>query len=123
MWLHTLMFESPVLLEAPALLASKATVPTLQKGPGARGWGCSGVPLLLMEPQSSSSRSNKWAETTAQISRLKGAALGLVSPQGPFLLTAKRTRGAGEEGTLLFLNHSSVPIPRAGLCTHTVQES
>lgn len=39
MWLHTLMLETPVLLKAPALLAGKATVPTLQKGPGARGWG------------------------------------------------------------------------------------
>lgn len=123
MWLHTLMFESPVLLEASALLAGKTTVPTLQKGPGARGGGSSGVPPLLMEPQSSSSRSNEWAQATVQISRLQGAALGLVSPQGPFLLTAKGTGGAGEEATLLLLSHSRVPVTGAGLCTPTVQES
>lgn len=122
MWLHTLMLEPPMLLKAPALFAGKATVPTLQEGPGARGWGCSGMPPFLMEPQGSSSRSSEWAETTVQISRLKGAALGLVSPQGPFLLTAKGTCGAGEEGTLLLLNHSCVPITRTGLCTSSIQE-
>lgn len=120
MWLHTLMLEPPVLLKAPALLAGKATVLTLQKGAGARGWGCSGMPLLLMEPQCSSSRSSEWAETTVQISRLKGAALGLVSPQGSFLLTAKGTCGAGEEGTLLLLNHSCVLITRARVCTLSI---
>lgn len=122
MWLHTLMLEPPVLLKAPALLAGKATVPTLQKGPGARGWGCSGMLPLLMEPQCSSSRSSEWAETTVQISRLKGAALGLVSPQGPFLLTAKGTCRAGEEGTLLLLNHSCAIITRAGICTPSIQK-
>lgn len=122
MWLHALMLEPSMLLKASALLAGKATVSTLQKGPGARGWGCSGMPPLLMKPQCSSSRSSEWAETTVQISRLKGAALGLMSPQGSFLLTAKGTRGAGEEGTPLLRNHSCVPITRAGVCTPTIQE-
>lgn len=122
MWLHTLMLEPPMLLKAPALLAGKATVPTLQKGSWARGLGCSGMPPLLMEPQCSSSRSSEWAETTVQISGLEGAALGLMSPQGPFLLTAKGTCGAGEEGALLLLNHSCVSITRAGVCIPSIQE-
>lgn len=122
MWLHTLMLEPPMLLKAPALLAGKATVPTLQKGPRARGWGCSGMPPLLMEPQCGRSRSSEWAETTVQISRLEGASLCLVNLQGPFLLTAKGTCGAGVEGALLLLNHSCVPITRAGVCTPSIQE-
>ena len=88
------------------------------------GWGCGGVPPLLVEPQGSSSRSDEWAEATAQLSGLlKGAAPGLVSPQGPFLLAAKGTRGAGEASPLLLWNQSCIPITRAALCTPTAQGS
>lgn len=50
MWLHTLVLEAPVLLQAAALLAREATVCTLQSGPGPMGWSCRRVFPLLVEP-------------------------------------------------------------------------
>lgn len=124
MRLHSLMLEPPVLLEAPALFTGEATVRTLKRGPGAAGPGCGGVPPLLVEPQGSRCRSCEGAEATAQLSRrLEGAAAGLVSPQGPLLMAAKGTCGAGEAGPLLLWKPSGVPATRAALCTPTAQGS
>lgn len=110
-----------MLLQAPALFTDKATVPTLERGPGATGWGHRGVPSLLVELQGSRSRSGEGTEAAVQLFRLlKGAAPGLVSPQSPLLLAAKGTRRTGEASRLLLWNQSCVPITRAALCTPTV---
>lgn len=124
MRLHPLVLEPPVLLHATALFTGEATVPTLQMGPGPTGWGRSGVPPLLVEPQGRGSRSSEWAEAAVQLSRLlEGAAPCLVSPQSPFLLAAKGTCGAGEASPLLLLNQNCIPITRSGLCTPILQGS
>lgn len=124
MWLHPLVLQPSVLLQAPALLTGEAAVPALQRGPGGSGWGrgSGGVPALLVEPQGGSSGSSEGAEAAAQLSRgLQGAAPGLVSPQSPLLLAAKGTRGAREAGRLLLWQQGRLPIPRAALYTPTAQ--